>query len=138
MPAVGAIRVRDLDKLQRAFAAADKALKQDLRDALEEAASPVRRDAKQNVLREITNVGETRQGRSAWSDMRVGVAAGTIVYVAPVERGVKTKGRMRLARPNLADLMMPEMQNALESNREQIAHRLEVLLDEVADVWERA
>ena len=140
MPATDAIRVRDLANLNRAFALADRAVKEDLRDALIESAEPVRSDAKRLALEEITNIRETKRGRSAWSEMRVGIdQRKTIVYVAPVERGVKTKGRQRLARPNLAPLLMDEaMSPALEQNREKVMRRLEQMLDEVADVWERA
>lgn len=139
MPASSAIRVRDLTGLNRAFAAAGRAVKDDLRDALIESAEPVRADAKRLALQEITNIRETRRGRSAWSDMRVGVErGGSLVYVAPVERGVKTKGRQHLARPNLAPLLMDDaMEPALEQNRDKVARRLEQMLDEVADVWER-
>jgi len=139
MPAAGAIRVRDLNSLVRAFAAADKAVKEDLRDALMEAAAPVRSDAETLALHTIKNMQPTRLGRSAWSAMRTGVTGNAIVYVAPVERGVKTKGRLRLARPNLANLLLERaMEPALEHNIGRVERRLEQMLDEVADVWERA
>lgn len=134
----GAIHVRDLNALVRAFAAADRAVKEDLRDALMESAAPVRSDAQAIALHTIKNIQPTRFGRSAWSEMRIGVSSNTIVYIAPVERGVKTKGRLRYARPNLAPLLLEAMETAAEHNVVRVARRFEQLLDEVADVWERA
>ena len=79
------IQVEGLAELQRAFTAADRALREDLRDALQEAAAPVRSDAQ--TLAGIT-ISHMPQG-SSWRLMRTGILGGTIVYVAPVERGAK-------------------------------------------------
>lgn len=129
-----AVRVTGLRDLQRAFARADKAVKEDLRDALMEAAQPVRMAAQHLAAAKIRNITEA----SPWSRMRVGVATNAIVYVAPVERGIKSRGLGHRRRPNLAPLLMERaLEPALEQNRSLVERRLEHMLDEVADVWER-
>lgn len=136
------VRVQGLNGLVRAFGAADRAIKEDLRDALMEAAQPVRADAQALSTVRIRNV----TAGSPWSRMRVGVEGRSLVYVAPVERGVKSRGA-RVARgrgqgtgpPSFADLVMDRaLQPALAQNRERVVRRLEDMLDEVANVWERA
>jgi hypothetical protein len=73
-----------------------------------------------------------------WSRMRTGVYR-AVAYVAPVERGVKGRGNQRLRRRQFADLLMTRaMEPALERNRDVVARRVDDLLDEVANVWERA
>ena len=64
-------------------------------------------------------------------------ATGTaIVYVAPIERGVGRGGPR--SRPKFGTKLMDQaMQPALDHNQEQVARRVERLLDEVANVWER-
>lgn len=127
------IRVEGLRSLERAFRAADKELAGDLRDALQEAAAPVRRDAQALAASEIENINDG----DPWASMRTGVGR-SIVYVAPVERGVKTRGRESRHRPNLGNLLMDRaLEPALEENRGEVEHRLGQMLDEVCDVWER-
>lgn len=129
-----AIRVVGLRDLERAFLLADRTVRSDLKDAVEEAAQPVRRDAQRLAGTEISHMGVD----APWAQMRVG-SARSVAYVAPVERGVKTKGRERLRRPNLARRLLEDaMEPALEHNREAVVRRMEGLLDEVADVWEHA
>lgn len=128
-----AVRVLGLRDLERAFTKADRYLAGDLRDVLEEAASPVRRDAQTLAGATIRNL----HAGDEWSRMRTGVSR-SIAYVAPVPRGVKGRDNRRRRR-NLADLLMGRaMQPALERNRLAVERRFELLLDEVVDVWERA
>lgn len=118
-------------ELQRALQRGDRALKKDLRDRLKDAAEPVAHDAAALAVSEIRNV---RSG-DRWSMMRVGVTQ-RLVYVAPKQRGVRGRGGKR--RPNLADLMMTRaMEPALEQNRAQVEHKLEQLIDDIADDWNR-
>jgi len=128
-----AVRVLGLRDLERAFAKADRRLVGDLKDALEEAAAPVRRDAQTLAGTTIRNL----HAGDDWSRMRTGVSR-SVAYVAPVERGVKGRANQRRRR-NLADLLMGRaMQPALERNQRAVERRFELLLDEVVDVWERA
>lgn len=124
-----AVRVKGVRELERAFARADKHMRSDMRDTLEEAAQPVRRDA------QTLAAGVTRGAGDPWSRMRVG-SYRSIAYVAPVERGNRlgsTTARRAFADRLLGRAMIP----ALERNTAQVARRVEGLIDEMANVWER-
>lgn len=126
-----AIRVDGLADLQRAFTAADRALRQDLRDALEEAAQPVRRDAQiaATTISHMTTV--------PWTRMRTGIIQGTVVYVAPVERGATARANQRRRRPKFKNVLGPRMDAALVKNRAAVIRRLDLMLADVKRVWER-
>lgn len=125
------VRVRGLREMQRAFAKADKTLSRELRDALREVAEPVRAEAEQLAVQRIRNVGMD------WSRMRVGVSR-TLVYVAPKQRGVKSKADRRRRRPNFADLLMDmAMVPALQNNVRLIERRMDDMLGKVGSAWER-
>lgn len=129
--AVGAVHVRGLTELMRAFGVADEALKADLKDALSEAAQPVRAEA-QRLAGQIRNV---RGDHRPWARMRVGLYQ-SVVYVAPAERGVRNGPRRR---PRFADLMLDRaMEPALESHKSETKRRLEQMINEVVTVWERS
>lgn len=123
------IRVQGLRELNRAFKLADKALATDLKDALEEAAVPVKRDAESLAVQRIRRIGPT------WSRMRIGTKGG-VVYVAPVERGTRNP---RHGRRKLADhLMGKAMEPALQRNEDVVIARVNDALNDMARVWERA
>ena len=129
-----AIRVDGLDDLVRAFNAADRTLTSDLKDALTEAAAPVRRDAQILTPAAIHNLG----AGDPWARMRTGVVSRSLVYVAPVERGVKAKANARLRRGDkYKRRALPPMEAALVRNRGRVLTRLDGLLGEVKRVWER-
>lgn len=126
------VRVEGLDGLRRGFRAYDRALASDLDDVLEEAANPVRQDAQALALSSIRRISRP------WAGMRVGTGRG-VVYVAPVERGVKGRGNQRKRRPNLADLLMTRaMEPALRRNEAVVVRRVDRALDEFARLWERS
>ena len=128
MPAEGAVRVRGLRELNRAFARADRKLRLEKNDALRRAAEPVREEAEQLAVAEIPRIGD------AWSRMRVGVTT-KVVYVAPFERGQRRGNRKR---PNLAGLLMNRaMQPALDMHRSEVIERVDDLLADVGREWER-
>ena len=121
------LRVEGLRELQRAFSVADKTLAKELRSRLRDVAEPVRAEAERLALQEISRIG------IPWSRMRIGVTR-SLVYVAPVERGRRSRHR----RPNLADLLMGRaMSPALEANQDRVVHEFEELLDDVGRAWER-
>lgn len=128
-----AIKVDGLRDLERAFTAADKALRTDLHDALAEAAAPVRTDA-QRLAGTITNMTTNRE--TDWTRMRIGVRS-SVVFVAPVERGSKARGDSRKRRRKFKDVLGPRMDNALDLNRGRVERRLDQMLGEVKAVWER-
>ena len=133
-----AIRVEGLSELIRAFSAADKTLRQDLGDALQEAAAPVRESAQQLAVSEITRM------TPAWSRMRTAqYAGGRVVVVAPVERGARGRSRARrrgwnTGPPSFPSLLLSRaLEPALARNRDRVARRLDGLLADVKRVWER-
>lgn len=129
-----ALVVSDLDNLVRAFGRADRAVRQDMRDALQEAAAPVRADAQTLAG---TTIRRLPSG-SPWTRMRIGMGRSSMVYVAPVERGAKGRGDQRRRRPKFKNLLLERaMEPALERNTNQVERRVEQMLNEVADVWER-
>ena len=124
MPAAGAIQVEGIHELQQSFGKYGKDLKKGLQRELAAVAEPVRFEAS-NLAR-----SEIRKMTLGWSQMRVGVTAGTVVYVAPKKRGSKTGPQKRR---NLGDLLMERaLQPALEHNRAKIEAGVEKMLDVVA------
>lgn len=124
-----AVQVKGLRELQIAFAHADRATRLGLRTELREVAKPVALDAQQLAAQQIS--GMRRSPR--WARMRVGVTR-RVVYVAPTQRGLKTRGPDSRRRPNLARLLLDRaMEPALEAHAEQILVATEALLDHVAD-----
>jgi hypothetical protein len=120
------VLVEGLADLQSAFRRAGITAEVGLRAGLRHLAEPVRTDAEGLALQEIKRIGQK------WSRMRIGQNQ-SLVYVAPVQRGVKTKGRLQLARPNLANLLMDRaMEPALRQNEPQIEAGMERILDRVA------
>jgi hypothetical protein len=126
-----AVRVEGLGELRRAFYAADRALGNDLDDALEEAAVPVRSDAQTLAVSSIRRIGPD------WSRMRIGTTR-TIVYVAPVERGAKGRGNQRYRRPKFKRLLLSRsLEPALDRNLPQVTRRVDQMLGELSQLWQR-
>jgi hypothetical protein len=121
------VTVRGLREISASFAALGGEARKEFRAEERAIAEPVRRDAETLAVQRIRRIGPR------WSKMRIGVNQ-NVVYVAPRQRGVKTKGRQQLARPNLANLLMDRaMEPALRQNTPRIEHDLERLLDRVCD-----
>ena len=120
-----AVKVEGIRELTAAFAKADRTLRNDMRDALEEAAQPVRRDAQA-----LAANGVARGAGDPWSRMRVG-SYRNIAYVAPVERGGLGKRRPAFADRLLGRAMIP----ALDRNITEVARRVDRLIEEVVRVW---
>jgi hypothetical protein len=121
------VYVRGFHELQTAFAHADREVRLGSRKVLRDVAEPVRRDAEGLALQTIPRIG------LRWSKMRIGITR-NLVYVAPRQRGVKTRGYNARRRPNLAGLLMDRaMEPALEQNEPQIAAAFERGLDRICD-----
>ena len=115
--------IKGYTAMQRAFKKADKDLPKDLRETLKAVAEPVRRDAADRAVREITNIGPK------WSQMRTSVTQRG-VYVAPRQR----RGRMK--RPNLAPLLMDRaMQPALDAHASETEREVGKALDGLFSRW---
>ena len=122
----GVTHIEGFTQMRRALAKADKTVAKDLRTTLRKAAEPVRAEAVDRAVRDITNIGPT------WSQMRTGVTQHE-VYVAPRKRG-----RGRLRRPNLAGLLMDRaMQPALDAHEREIENEVGEMLDALVKRWAR-
>lgn len=131
MAAQNPISVRGLADLQRAFRFAEHEIHKDLRMALESSADPVRAAAEQLAVSRISRIG------IPWSRMRVGVTRSS-VYVAPVERGVKSRTLTSRRRPNLKPLLLDRaLDPALELNRNKVIGEVEDTLNDLARAWSR-
>jgi hypothetical protein len=120
------VAVRGLRQLSAALSKADRDVWLGWRRGLREIAEPVRRDAEQLATQNITRIGPR------WRKMRTGVTR-NLVYVAPRQRGIKTTGDRRKARPNLAGLLMDRaMEPALYQHEPEIEIAVERLLDRMA------
>jgi hypothetical protein len=132
LPPVGSgkrvIEWQGLRELARAFALADKSLQREFSKGLREAADPIRVEAQALASSQISNIG------LPWSRMRIGVTRSS-VYVAPVERGTRTRRK----RPNLANRLLGEaLLPALDHNIEETIERVDDVLHTVGRVWESA
>ena len=92
------VAVRGLRELNRTFKHAPKDVRRAIRDEYRTVAEPVRSTAATLAASSIRRIGPK------WSQMRTGVTQ-RLVYVAPKQRGVKTRGADPRRRPNLGDLL---------------------------------
>src|SRR5262245_14795915 len=97
----GAVALKGMAELSRAFQAAGKESWVAARNGAREVAEPVRAESEMLAITRVRRMARSPQ----WARMRVGVTT-RLVYVAPVKRGVKTKGLGGKHRPNLAPLLM--------------------------------
>ena len=115
-PVIGA------DELRAAFIRAGTSLDRDMRERIAGYAEPVREQAETLAQLRIRNIGVP------WSRMRKGTVT-RLVYVAPVERGVRVRGDARKRRPRFADILMGRaMEPALEANRPRIEQQIQELI----------
>lgn len=126
-----AIRVEGLRELELAFKLYGRGLEKGLREAMETAAEPVRLDAQTLAVENISNIG------FPWSRMRVGVTRRT-AYVAPQQRGRRSRLRPNAGRPNLRGLLLERaMEPALDQNVSRVEREFVDALDDLARMWSR-
>jgi hypothetical protein len=131
--ATGAVAVRGLKELQRAFNKMEDDVAGDLVMELQEAADPVRKLTEQYILGEMRGVAQSRDA-AYWSAMRIGVAKRqSTVYVAPQWRSNKGTRQGRI----LAVQERIRMERAVETKSGEIEKRLGDWLDRMADDWGR-
>lgn len=124
------VRVEGLRQLSKAFKAADATLHKELKAALRQVAEPVKVDAEILAAERIRRIG------FPWSRMRVGITQSS-VYVAPQERGRRSRNNRAIRRPNLKPLLLDRaMEPALASNIPEIEAGLEEMLGTVGRAWE--
>ncbi len=126
-----AVTVEGLRGLERLFAAAGPVANKALRAELREVAEPIRADAQHLAESTIPRIGPK------WGRMRTGVTQ-KLVYVAPRERGIKTRGPDPRRRPKFATLMEARaMGPALRQNEANVERRVADLFDHLASDWNR-
>lgn len=129
------VRVEGLRELERAFKLYGRGLEKGVREVLEAAAEPVRSDAQSLALAEIPRIA-LPSTNIPWHRMRVGVTRRT-AYVAPEQRGDKTRRGSR-RRPKFATKLLSEaMEPALERNIPRVEQELGEALDDLARRWAR-
>jgi hypothetical protein len=132
-----AIRIEGLRELERAFRLYGRGMEKGLREAMEAGAEVVRPDAEQLALAEIPRIS-TPGTTIPWQQMRVGVSRRT-AYVAPVQRGVRSKTRMgRYSRSKFAGKLLDEaMEPALAQNVPRVEREFGDALDDLGRMWSR-
>jgi len=132
------IYVTGLADLQRAFSKLERDTRLGLRHGLRDVAEPVRRDAERLAITQIRRIRFRSSRGPKWEKMRIGVNR-NMVYVAPVQRGVKSKGRIRrYARPKFADVLLDyAMEPALHQNEAEVERSLQLVLDHAIDTFNR-
>lgn len=114
-----------------ALAKADKGTRVGIRATFREVAKPVQRTSEALAREKIPRIGER------WPQMRVGVTR-KLVYVAPKQKGVRTRGPNPRRRPNLANLLMERaMEPALQRHEALIVAATDRALDVIADDFNR-
>jgi hypothetical protein len=131
MPSV--VELDGFSDLAKALAATGPEVRRMLRDNLEAVAAPVARDAEQFAQGGIPRIG------MKWWQMRVGMTRNfTLVYVAPRQQGVKSRGIVARRRPKFATLMRDRaMAPALARNTGRIIRDVERLVDNATSKWWR-
>lgn len=124
------VEVHGLRNLNRALRVASKDVRAGFRAEYRHVAEPVRQDAEVLARSSIRNLGVP------WSQMRIGITQ-RAVYVVPKQRGVKGRGRQQRRRENLARLLYPPMQKALDRNAAEVERRFNRMLEGVADKFNR-
>lgn len=128
------IRVQGLSELVRAFSTLDRNLGRGLREAVENAAEPVRQEASSLMRSEISGMARSR---IPWWTMRTGSTRNG-AYVAPVQRGVKGRPDDKRRRPNLVGIGLNKaLVPALERNRERVEDSVLAEMDDLFRAWER-
>lgn len=130
MPAT--VIVEGFEELQKAIARSGPQVKRAMNEGLRQGAEPARALAGLYARRDISGMKRAKASPPPWSIMRVGVTT-KFVYVAPVERGVKTRDPFDpRRRPNLFDLIMEKSFEPASIAAEPIVARsVELLLDEL-------
>jgi hypothetical protein len=129
--AEGGLVIHGYSQLRLLAKKAGPEVQKDLDARLRDLAEPIRFTAESLATREIRRIGPK------WSRMRIGVTR-RVVYVAPKQRGVKTRGPDPRRRPNLADLLEERaMTPALARHEENLEAGVENVLYGFALRWNR-
>lgn len=106
-------------------------MSKDMNDALRSAGEPVRQDAEALAVSQISRM------TIPWSRMRLGIKR-DYVYVAPVERGVKSRTQTGRRRPKFKTKLLDEaMAPALERNTDKVAQEMQDAVKDMGRLWAR-
>ncbi len=120
-------------ELVRAFNLAAPEMRRRFRASLRDIARPVKDEAERLARDDISGLARSKK---RWWKMRIGVST-NLVYVAPVQRGLKGRGDLPGRRPNFADLMLDKaMEPALADHEGQIFDDYVAVVDSVTGFWE--
>lgn len=121
------IVVEGMANINRALARSGPLVYKAMKTGLREAAEPIRQDAERLSQTEISGMRRAKRKPPPWSLQRTGQTIHE-VYIAPRQRGVKSRTDPRLRRPNFAVLMLGKAyEPALERNQ--------VLVRNTVDAW---
>lgn len=124
------IHVQGLRELNATFRHAPRDVNRAYRAELRTVALPVQQEAQSLAVERIRRIGVP------WSRFRIGITS-KLVYVAPRQRGVKSRGDARFKRPNLARRMAAEVTGpALERNQHRIEADFDAMLDRLVRKWD--
>lgn len=127
----GGIAVEGLTELKRTFKFAPKDVRLAFNKEVRTVAEPTRLRASRLAVTKIRRMRFSPK----WAKYRVGFT-GAGVYVAPNQRGVKTKGRQDLRRPNLGTLLAQRAsQPALQQTEQHIEREFSDMLDRLTTKW---
>ena len=119
--------VANLDAINRSLARSGPRIAEASRLGLRQAAEPVRQDAGRLAQTEISGMKRSKRKPPPWSEQRIGQTVHE-VYIAPKQRGVRSRTDARRRRPNFAVLMLGKSyEPALERNQ--------VLVRNTVDAW---
>lgn len=124
------IEIDGFPELAKALAETGPGVSRALRAGLVDLAEPIARDAEQFALENISGLAREKR---RWEKMRVGITSGfRLVYVAPVQRGIKTRGFDARRRPQFADLMAERaMTPAVAKNEDRLVEGAVRIVDDV-------
>ena len=137
MPADAQITLRGMAELQRALARVDRESLRVVQDDFKEVAEPIREGAEELAKTDIRNI-LSPTAEVDWWRMRTGVTR-TVVYVAPVQRGVKGRPDDPRRRRKFGDILMGKaMEPALAQHAYEVEAAVERSLDRIADHFNQA
>jgi hypothetical protein len=104
------VLVVNLDTINRNLKALGPAVQRAARKGMLEGAEPIRKDAESLARSDISGMKRAKKSPPPWSLQRSGATVHE-VYIAPVERGVKSKTDPSRRRPNFAGVMFGKSYN---------------------------
>lgn len=129
----GGIAIEGLAQLTRTFKLAPKDVRLEYRKELRTVAEPTRLRASRLALTRIRRMRFSPK----WAIYRIGLTVNA-VYIAPRQRGVKTRGRQALTRPNVGRLLAERASEpGLRQTEGRIVNEFEDMTRRLVTKWDR-